>query len=872
MTDATKLIIAKYVNYFTFKNVWGEPRQEYRHNLKLSPISNLSSMNTIQLAYNTTVQLPLPNKVFKVFIVARALFAGIAMDFDEWSNLQEYINDTCVDIRVHLSAGQWCHRNKIWVRNNPTSDTIIFAIEKDMLNRIDYSNGDTVFVSPYYRDKTESTIVIDNILVDNPIDIPGMVTLANAATVTYLNGRNVHDITSGDLVIGDYIETIVDSDTMLNFTVDIALNDPNRTYVSEVDGRQRHIIRYPTDLGVKNINHNIIDMFVRPRNTTDVNLKGLFLHRGQGAGNSTWSVTRNTCSIPHYILVDYMSKLGVDEIEIFCMYRVPNDDIDVYQDDVDYTQYLDLLPHDIVMEFLDGNMRHHVDFWNSEHLEQSEYTKRFLDCLTDVSITDFESFLKVYGYYSLISIICPRTYNDPVVSGNVVWMRRPTIYSDDSAIRILPYVNNKYVKQSAHGILTFDDDIRVTMIPSVIDTDPYNFDAEIYEENGSDEVQIESLSAGNNNILVNYPDVYVEMYTGTGSNRELDNAFKHHLAITHPDETHTNIEIDPDLYGRDLFIYPSQQIHIQEMDLQPLIDEKVALRVPISIDVVGGGTHIPGEFSNVVVHLNGSRLIKGIDFYVYIGGPLFDDNFIVEDTLNHYIVISNREYLDPTTNTIELFMTRDKVVHTSTGFLNSQDNPLQFWKNNLSTISVHGEVYTSKSTDNLTTKAPDTIEYPDNHAGHIYHVSTVIPASAVELLKEWDDGSDDDAKFSQIQTYFNGLQNITPQQILIQYSHKLFSPLLATIIYRLSKGTMVLDYDPVMVNMLQQIVLYYKLMIIDNGVNDIVDNRFIDTYPHYINIGASSVPNYMTLEQLMLAVMDRDELTDGDYINIPLED
>ena len=875
MTDEFKLDLAKYINHYIFKTMWQEPRQEYRHNMILTPLNKLPSKGTLALEYNHYIQLPNPRIIYKTFCVNRSLFAGIAMDFNGWTNLEDYVNTTPIDLRITGDCGEWIHRKYIWLINDPITDRIIIAIEQHILRAVlgDSYSGD-IIISPYYDSTPTTTKTIQSFRIGRISDIPVVynyiqfpgVDYSPASHIVFVNGRYCHDLTIEDFQVGDYVEILNNDDVDYAFTEDIALDNPNRVFISEIDNRERHFIKLPKDSGLNNyiITHNTMDIYVSPRNTTGRKREGLFLHRAHGKGNGLESVLSNTFSIPHYILVSYMSRLGVDEVTLTIHVRKQNGDNLVPMFDVDYTKYLLSLDDETTKDFLEGFHNDLVDCWNAIHLEQSKYIQSFKDIPNEITIDNFDYYLKVFGYYNLIGLICPRVYHfsfgEPSPS---VVMTLPKLMSRDTDIEPLVAVNGKYLEYFEYGISRNANTLAISI--NDVPNEAYDLDVELFEHVKYPRPTKFVASSSSHSITVPFSNVHLEMYTGTGSDRELDPEFMSHLQVIHNDDDTTTIRVDVINYGRELYIFPSMQLHRESFDIQHMLDEGVALRVSIEILLDNGDTVVPEKFSNHIVLLNGKRLVEDVDYFVYTGGPLFNDGYMVEKDFNYYIVVTNKSYLEPTGNRLEVLLTRDIKVHTTFGFVDSHHNEIPFWVSGLSSLHVRGVSQAGLAFNTMDTEFLTSDRYSQFEPGWIYEVNTIIPAGAIELLSQYTDGSSAYNKYLQIRDYFKSLESNLNEIIVVPEEHHIYSPMLATIIYRVSKGTMHINYDPVYENMISQVLEYAKLKTVDVALIPDRDYDFIDSYPHYDLVTFDTIIKYRSMRQLFKAIIETDTVTDGEY-------
>lgn len=853
--------LGEYVNHFIFKNIWGEPRQEYRHNLRLSKYGNRVYSNIIQLEYNTTIRTPVNDEPFKIYRIPRALFGGIAINMIDWVNLYDFLKDKGFDLRLHSDCGEWMYRKACYIRRDPNIDAVLFAVQYSMMDKVMLDVESEMYCAPYVEipDYSQGSVFdIDAFIVTNNMDRTLLVNNINNSSIAYINGRFVRDVQTTQVSTGDYVELVSLDDELLRFDVDIAIDDDNRVYISDIDNRMRHLIRYPEKLLDISINHNLVELFVIPRNISDNNIKGLFLHRAQGEGNSIFNVTRNTLSIPHYILVDYMSKLNVDEVTIHCIYRKPkHDDITIYTGDEDYTEYLDTLDHDTIMDFLEGKNDEYLEFWNAKHLDKSEYTKCFTYLRHEISLDMIPYYLEVFGYYSLISVVCKNviSYNNP--SGKYFNMDIPVLYNQSSNIRVLVFLDGLYIDEEDYTVsvsdkvyVTFDNDVGGDNITFLL-----------LEENGGSEFMLWVPNENNDTIELPLDDVTVKSFD---TSLDIDNG----IVKTYPDSNSVTLTAFPTLYNKDLLLQPLNPVVYIKKDIGPDVEVGRPICINITGSLHGTSTIIaPPEYTSYLVILDGKLLVRDVDYEVYIGPNMFKSNGLPLGTNVHQILLHTKNVT--TTSEVVVYCIEDYITKQSYGFIGDPDNTTKFWRTGLSVITVDGKTHGDKPRNTLVSEAPNDMSYPGVVNGQLYNVSTVLPRRAVKVIKPWSSGEEDDSKFEQILNYFNSIKLDEDVTVHIPDSYHVTSLFLTEVIFLWSENMIELQFDPYAANMIHQIPELYALYMHDKEYREKQDLRFVDISPHYVDtIGGSDIMAYRTIGQLVRGVLVSDPIHGETTLNI----
>lgn len=294
-------------------SIWNHPLTELRRNIVLRAMNK--GKCTKHICDIGSVYTPLPDvrdgkgqtHEYYVYAAACCCMGGLVIDceqddvlrlthFGEWIRLDQYLNIRPFDLRIHSVYGEWLNRNCIYIKNHPTEDMFLLAIDARMADKIlgnDY-NFSTVYMSVYYDsdndmnhlDVTSPKIYSYRIETQEQInDVYERYLKTNHdQTFFFINGRQSYPSSLLDMTIGDYVELVNDPDIIANIVLDMVQVRDSHLYSSEIDGSLKYIIHIPKEKNKNNLilTHNTCDIFINPLNTSPIenaNLKGLFVHR-----------------------------------------------------------------------------------------------------------------------------------------------------------------------------------------------------------------------------------------------------------------------------------------------------------------------------------------------------------------------------------------------------------------------------------------------------------------------------------------------------------------------------------------------------------------------------------------------------------------
>lgn len=320
-TPENTIRMCAQLNSYLYRNVWNAPNLELRHNYVLRvvstatstlydsgsivykqraiPIANVVNLDTGTLSLPKTADGAISNnRLYYVYAAPMACFHGIKITAPNWTKLDSLLNNTPFDFRIHGADGEWLWRAGVYVCVPQADDTVLFAIDRNMasyiLDRPDKSYDFMRMCLSVYMDSDYITPPNTPTTPQSPFIYcfyPTTLTERNAvfalATTTpskkivFVNGRESQLYAAEDVRNFDYIEIIHDPDIICRINLDLSKVGQNNTYRSSIHNMYKQIIHIPKTYNSENniITHNTCDVFIRPKNTDNARLSGLFVHR-----------------------------------------------------------------------------------------------------------------------------------------------------------------------------------------------------------------------------------------------------------------------------------------------------------------------------------------------------------------------------------------------------------------------------------------------------------------------------------------------------------------------------------------------------------------------------------------------------------------
>lgn len=417
---ATKItdIFCDFLGDYCSRAIWNEPQKEYRHNIKLSLQKTRPQVNVWSMS-NESVVLPDGSQYF-VYTAPLGHFAGLDVRSSDWQTVTALLSNTRIQLRVHDSTGKRLFSDKVFVKSSVVdTNLILIAIDTAMLKKIADTNENDIFIGVYFDSDVPNNISIECFKVNN-LNRNTVITKANNATFVFRNGFAVRNLTSSDLLVGDFVELVTDENIVDSFTLDLSQDGDARMYRSP-DGQSKYIIHIPKAKNPNNriVSHDTCDFFLFPRNLNGSNLHGRFFHRAQGNEYSSFiQLTHNDFGVPTSLVDEFRGFAGTDEVvlHVFIRHHDRRVNVDgVLEDrvltrDKNYLDFLYQLTDNQILDFLEGNGEANIQFWKASNLEESN----FISIVKDTSIQELEHSLDFYtdalGYINTASLLSARIH------------------------------------------------------------------------------------------------------------------------------------------------------------------------------------------------------------------------------------------------------------------------------------------------------------------------------------------------------------------------------------------------------------------------------------------------------------------------------
>lgn len=411
-TEITDLF-CDFLDDYCSSKIWSEPQREYRHNIKLQLQESRPQISIWQRT-GESVSLPEEGVPFFVYEMPLDYFAGLNVESSEWRSISTLLSDTDIYLRVHDSTGKCLMSNMVYLRSSSivNSRTILVAIQMSMVQKncsVTTPEKD-LFMGVYYDSDVENDIVISNYTVSS-LNLTTLLQDASTATFRFLNGFLVKSITESMLVTGDLVELIHDNNIIASFQIDLTVDAQTRNYIS-TDGQSKYIIHIPKELNPTNliIPHDTCDFFIFPRNLTNKDRIGRFIHRCQGSESLSFiQITHNDFGVPIALIDQFRAYTGSNEVVLYAFIRKHSRTKTLVRDR-NYTDFLYQLTDTQILDYLEGQGTAEMDFWKASNLEVSNFTRIMKDTSSQSLSNTLDFYTEALGYVNTAALLSGRIY------------------------------------------------------------------------------------------------------------------------------------------------------------------------------------------------------------------------------------------------------------------------------------------------------------------------------------------------------------------------------------------------------------------------------------------------------------------------------
>lgn len=866
------------INEYCFREIWNETAAEYRVNIRLKSVTGRYLRGSVTVG-SETIPMPLEETQFLVFQTGRAMFqGGLNIQRGEWIQAQNILGRYKTLLYLYTVMGKLIPRKQIYVFISRTSDKVFIAVPKKPIVKIFGNDYDDVYLTLYRDSDQPNDITCESWYADafNMVgSTAGLLTyLSNsknanlAGTTVLVNGMEVDHEVSVSYVAGDYIEILCDRNVIGAYDVDVS--DNTTGYYSDASSQYREILHCPKSLNPTNhlITHNTCTLSVRRTDN-----KGLYLHRVEDT--SVGQITHNDLSVATDVVDAYRDHLEDQNIHIHVRVRTHRSD-NILISELFYMTFLYRCNDEEIIRHMRGELDAALPFWKASELEKSIYTRMMFNTPNNTDDQILTDYIEGLGYHTVAAIIAPHVYHGTMPSTNKgVTVKKP-IALQGRPVRPLVWIRGIKLRDDQYTFVDqLDGTVRVTLVDTVYFI-PGDTVSVILVESGATQPYAFYPTVSETTIKVPFKDVRVFeeiplAQTAHGQTISSDFAYREvefqsgTLMRTNNADGSTTVIAGASLYDKTLIVQNRYYSWINVINLDTAINTtKGALTAPLTVMCINDNAKIVPLLgvSTLEGYLNGNQLIHDLDMTYR---PLKNGSGHV---ILSEVVITAADYLSygETGNRIELIAHTGSAMSMESGFVFdgkvSYDDQINIWHPPLARCYVKGKLI-QDPLDNGTYLEPGV----PTLNGDPYQIMVMLPGAVAEVLVGYDQVTNIN-RLTAIRNYFGREIDIDKSFLIMDQSHRIFSPYMAEIIKDVVTGTFEPVNDPDPVLFLAQFADYHYLKDRDPGITDpdgVVDRRYADVLTTYVDDWAVPDPTtYAILTRLANAVLPNDPSAIGD--------
>lgn len=796
MSDDTETILTQSLASWSNKNVFVGDQSELRANVKLPLLTTRICFSTFFID-GKTYTLP-TNDGYIVYRLPRQFLRGIKLGVPStaWRNAADYLNVYQVRLLLYDNYGKLFPLSQIYIKE--AGSRLYIAVTKSAFLACATEGLDaiseiylTLWANPHpenpvtVREYTPSyNLHSQSWAVDAQAalsDIYSLKDTDNNFITVHVNGVYTPR-TNVTLNNGDYVSIVIETDILCKYETTI---DDNLTgYESDLYQNYREILHMPKSCNPKQylIPHDSIDVYILDSDSG----KGLYQSRYDY--RSVRQVTHQDYSINRSDADSLRDALHATTIKALTVVRNPNSS-KTLKGDRNYIKDLYKNSDSDILLLLRGVYVSGLDFWKASVLEQSPYISLLFTNTIKSSPSDtgrvatLADYLDSFGYYNTLTIL-----NGGVELG--IWDQSTLVGIAPASLvnrAILPYVyinGRKLLSDEVSSRGIGNNKIELSLLNStLVEGDNVSVIFKDFTPNSVDRLDITSdntvYSPKNGDYRVySYDDGLITTVTRSTSTYRTD-------VVNGSEE----ITFYPQMYGKTVYVHYSNSTVRKSINIDDLLKSRSALL--FTLEDADGNPVV--YYNSLDVFVNGYWAVKGVDYFTYT------------DTTTGKVIlaISNRNFLDieKTGNTVEWFTYGDTTISDDFDYvidnkLKHTSNPYLF-ERNVSEVYVEG-VYIHKLTDNET-YLETTDQFQASVGEHIlrfpYTLCSVVPSD----LK-----ADDTARLVSITNFFKRTVPSTPDQIVMNEQHQVYSVWIQYLITKMISGELVAVNDPDEVKFIKQ--------------------------------------------------------------------
>lgn len=843
------------VHRYLFENVYNEPVSEYRVNILPKLVKTGSAVGSISIV-GKNLLLPTTDAAYYVWVMAAHDFSiGLTLPSEEWIDTTTICNEYHTLIHMYGVNGYMFQKANVFLRYNRSRTLIYIAAKKPMVKKcINVDQLDKCYLTVYYDSDVPNSVTVTSIYVETSKNFTeyqrqidqAWATLTDACQLTvFKNGLEVSDVNNTPrLEVGDYIDIIVDKNIRFAFDIDLVSTNENPIFYSEEDKAYKQLLHIPRALNPDNkvITHNTCDFYVRKALTTGT--QGLYLHRAAKERSIT-QVTHNDMAVQLFVLDAYRDYLKTQDIKLHCVVRIHEKDNYLVRD----ANFIDLLYNELhtdqdIINILTGKGPTNIPWWKAEVTEKSNYIKYMFDIPDFADPSEIDGYVKALGYYQVVNLLCRRVNEVTITDAytGTLTYHIPVIYHGLEVVPVV-YLNGKIIRREYISYTNYNEDMVSITVDSAIVTRPGDKLTTVFYISDNNQIFKFIPDVATLSITVPYgsPSVYQKVSLTTrdaiqgvgGSYREvwqkLGLGTNNYVAEENADGS-TTLTFNFELVNQEFLICNEYCSYTQTINLNTYTNDGKTIVIPARTTFTGTIDPCPIlNFSNVSLYLNGSYLVRGIDYFVNdvkdSSGNLAMKEVVIQ-TMDHF----NEEGDD----ILDIIYNVAEVEDNSNGFVMDgelRDNtPVNLYFENISLVHVDGKLVRDLDYKGVYIELP---EDPNRPQGQIFEIQTALPDLIRDYLNKYTTNEDYE-RIEIMNAYFYDLTHEEKDFLILEGKHRIYSTFINNLLYSIVQGEITLIDDPDLSRFQAQIEQYLYLKDTDLAFQGL-DQRFIDYYPQYVN-------------------------------------
>jgi len=867
MSVSTEQRICGFLNQYLFQNIWNEPFREFRTNVRLRLQTSRAVTGTYRARYDV---IPLPNSTepFIVYSMPLEQTASFNIDCPDWVKFSDWNAKHLLDFQIYDYRGIWLWREGVYIRQGAVRNSFLIAVSRPMLLKC-VGSADKfkeMFVTKYYDSDLIKDLSAKYFHITTGAQrYTAFESFANATTI-FVNGRWAQPTAATELKIGDYVEVIRDGNVMGKILIDLDNPDMHHTYLSTEENITKTIVHIPKAMNPEGefITWNTCDVLVRPKNITNANNLGMFMHKL----DRKWvyqQLTHSDFAIDSRIYDTYREYFGDTGLAITILIRSHNKNNRVVRD-INYIDLLYLHDDDTIIKFFQGKGPANFEFWTADHLEDSVYGQAMYDVPDIYRPKDLGYYIDVLGYNNTLALICDRTKRFVINRYNqrVCWNVSVPLLFLDAPLRAIVYrnglkVNDKYVQIVMNSELTayiqvVDDNGEVIVCEK---GDEYVI--ELFENPSKFDIIIDEVTEANATMTLSTDDIFVWKKTNSGYVRDINgNQIQTYASerVTEFGDLIQNettglwtLTLSPELYthpvaitaGNGMYKLVDKTFDVTFEDFELITSGPLKVDIPHDINLAGQIEYL--------VYFNGHALTKDLGYKVVV-------NKVGNNEIFTEIVLQDISWLQESDNHLEIYGVRGEMRGLATGWVSGGEvtapGEAPFWFDNLSMLFVDG-----RSIVQLESVFGQIFVRSVGHRnGSPYLMRTLVSAGAIAAMDKYRNDIDTE-RLLRLRDYFVEKTPPVGGLDVIPFSHRIFSIFTNSIIRDILKGTLVATDNPNDEIFMEQFNGYTWLKRYDTAYGDI-DLDYVDIYPMFHRTTVDDKSIYLIMEHLMKAALPKD--------------